>query len=55
MLAPQFLHVIPIEPIVGLEPIAPIGIDPVPDGGIEEEPIVEAPLPKKALTCGLVR
>ncbi len=34
MLAPQFLHVIPIEPIVGLDPIEPIGIDPIGWGGI---------------------
>jgi len=34
MLAPQFLHVIPIEPIVGLDPIEPIGIDPMDWGGI---------------------
>ena len=34
MLAPQFLHVIPIEPIVGLDPIEPIGIDPMGWGGI---------------------
>jgi len=34
MLAPQFLHVIPIEPIVGLDPIEPMGIDPIGWGGI---------------------
>jgi len=33
-LAPQFLHVIPNEPIVGLDPIEPIGIDPIVWGGI---------------------
>jgi hypothetical protein len=34
MLAPQFLHVIPIELIVGPDPIEPIGIDPIGWGGI---------------------
>jgi hypothetical protein len=34
MLAPQFLQVIPIEPIVGLDPIDPIGIDPMGWEGI---------------------
>src|SRR5438309_685055 len=54
MLAPQFLHVIPIDPVVVLDPIEPIGIEPIPPCGIAEEPI-EGPLPKKALTCGRVR
>lgn len=45
----------PVDPIVGLDPIDPMGIVAIPDGGMEEEPIVEGPLPKKALTCGLVR
>jgi hypothetical protein len=54
MLAPQFLQVIPIDPIVVLDPIEPIGIEPIPPCGIAEEPI-EDPLPKKALTCGRVR
>jgi len=34
MLAPQFLHVIPTEPMLGLDPIEPIGIDPIGWGGI---------------------
>jgi hypothetical protein len=34
MLAPQFLHIIPIEPIVGPDPIEPIGIAPIGWGGI---------------------
>ena len=34
MLAPQFLHVVPTEPIVGPDPIDPIGIAPIDWGGI---------------------
>lgn len=39
MLAPQFLHVIPIEPIVGLDPIEPIDIEPICWEGIPDGPI----------------
>src|SRR2546426_547628 len=52
MLAPQFLQVIPIDPIVVLDPIEPVGIEPIPPCGIAEEPI-EGPLPKKATAPAL--
>jgi hypothetical protein len=39
MLAPQFLQVIPIDPIVVLDPIEPIGIEPIGWDGITEGPI----------------
>jgi hypothetical protein len=53
MLAPQFLQVIPIDPIVVLDPIEPVGIEPIADGDIEGP--IGVPLPKYALTFGRVR
>jgi len=39
ILAPQFLHVIPIEPIVCPDPIEPMGIAPIGWEGIMAGPI----------------
>ena len=51
MLAPQFLQVMPIDPI-GAEPI---GIDELIIGGGCIPPAIAGPFPKKALTWGLIR
>ena len=44
MLAPQFLHVIPIDPIVELDPIEPIGIEPVGIEPIGWDGIIPGPI-----------
>jgi hypothetical protein len=44
MLAPQFLQVIPIDPIVVLDPIEPIGIEPAGIEPIGWDGITEGPI-----------